>query len=128
MLNQAIVDEWLEMYRDRLLEAFGERLVFAGCLGSWGRGEGRPDSDIDAVAILDCIRDEDLATYRNLIGKDEDDVRSSARLSGENRKPAQSQSGSDCACTFEKLASGLHPLLPFYLCAFPAVLKHLRKL
>jgi len=67
MLNQDIVDRWLEVYRDRLLEAFGERLVFAGCQGSWARGEGRPDSDIDAMAVLDRIESEDLATYRDII-------------------------------------------------------------
>ena len=67
MLNQTIVDEWLDTYRDRLLEAFGERLVFAGCQGSWGRGEGRPGSDIDAVAVLDRIETKDLITYHDLI-------------------------------------------------------------
>ena len=68
MLNQAIVDEWLEEYRSRVLGAFGERVAYIGCQGSWGRGEGRPDSDIDAVTILDRMEPADLAAYRDLIG------------------------------------------------------------
>ena len=67
MLNHAIVDQWLEEYCARVLHLFGERAVFIGCQGSWARGEGSADSDIDAVTVLDRIGTVDLAAYRDLI-------------------------------------------------------------
>jgi uncharacterized protein len=62
-LTQALVEEWLSLFIARLREAFGDRLVYAGYKGSWARGEGRPDSDIDAVVVLDRIETQDLAAY-----------------------------------------------------------------
>lgn len=67
MLNQSIVDLWLDDYCARVLRLFGERAIFIGCQGSWARGEGRADSDIDAVTIIDHIEPADLIAYRDLI-------------------------------------------------------------
>jgi len=60
MLTQADVDSWLEEFHQRLLDRFGDRLVFLAHHGSWARGEARPDSDIDAFVIVDRVDDETL--------------------------------------------------------------------
>jgi len=67
MLDRAKVNQWLADLLDRLKEVFGERLISFGYHGSWARGEARPDSDIDAIAILDRIEPEDLSAYRDII-------------------------------------------------------------
>ncbi|HJN14492.1 MAG TPA: nucleotidyltransferase domain-containing protein [Armatimonadota bacterium] len=67
MLTQADVDSWLEEFHQRVLECFGERLIFLAHHGSWARGEARPDSDIDAFVIVDHVDDETLLAYRKLI-------------------------------------------------------------
>ena len=55
---------WMEAFTERLQAAFGARLLFAGLQGSRARGEAGPDSDIDAVAILDKVSLEDVCAYR----------------------------------------------------------------
>jgi len=67
MCDQARVDRWLAEFLQRLREAFGDRLVFVGHHGSWARGEARPDSDIDAMLVLDRIEAPDLAAYREAV-------------------------------------------------------------
>ena len=67
MLTQNDVDAWLDDFRRRLLECFGERLVFLAHHGSWARGEARPESDIDAFVIVDHVDDETLDAYRAII-------------------------------------------------------------
>ena len=51
----------------RLQDAFGQRLRFVGLQGSRARGEAGPESDIDAVVILDDVALEDLRAYRALL-------------------------------------------------------------
>lgn len=47
------MDMWLEEFRGRLTDLFGERLRFFGIQGSYGRGEQTGGSDIDVVVITD---------------------------------------------------------------------------
>jgi len=67
VLDQAAVDLWLAEFLARLKETFGERLVFVAHHGSWARGEGTPDSDIDTMVVLDRVAPEDLAAYRAIV-------------------------------------------------------------
>ena len=66
-LDRTEVDRWLAQLLARLKDAFGERLVFVGCHGSWARGEAGPDSDIDTLVILDRVDPKDLSAYRDLM-------------------------------------------------------------
>ena len=59
--------EWMEELVRRLQAAFGARLRFVGLQGSRARGEAAPESDIDAVVILDDVALEDLRAYRALL-------------------------------------------------------------
>lgn len=47
----------------------GSRLWFLGLQGSFGRGEGTAESDIDAVVILDRVDPEDLQRYSGLLDR-----------------------------------------------------------
>ena len=58
---------WMDLFLRALQAAFGSRLVFVGLQGSRGRGEGRPDSDIDVVVILDSLSMDDLTSYEALL-------------------------------------------------------------
>ena len=46
---------------------FGDRVWFVGLQGSFSRGEATEDSDVDMVVILDELREEDLAVYREML-------------------------------------------------------------
>lgn len=61
--------EWVENLAQKLQEAFGKRLLFVGLQGSFARGESTPQSDIDAVVILDKLTPADLHTYKNLLNQ-----------------------------------------------------------
>lgn len=61
------MDRWLEEFRRRLTDLFGERLRFFGIQGSYGRGEQTEGSDIDVVVITDRMRPEDLLAYRRML-------------------------------------------------------------
>ena len=67
MLDQSCVNSWLAEFLDRLRKAFGSRLVFVGHHGSWARGEGVGDSDIDTIVVLDRVEPQDLLAYRCVI-------------------------------------------------------------
>ena len=58
---------WMAQLEEALHRQFGERLVFLGLQGSHARGEAGPDSDIDAVVILDRLTAEDLNAYRTIL-------------------------------------------------------------
>lgn len=57
------IKKWVEEYLIRAKDLFGERLVFVGLQGSYGRGEATENSDIDVVLILDEVKPGDLSEY-----------------------------------------------------------------
>ena len=60
---------WIKQLSQKLQEAFGKRLLFVGLQGSRARGEHTPQSDIDAVVVLDALTLEDLQTYKNILNQ-----------------------------------------------------------
>lgn len=61
------VRNWLDELSAKLKARFKDRLEFIGLQGSFRRGEGGPESDIDAVVILDELDAADLEAYRSII-------------------------------------------------------------
>ena len=59
------IENWMKQYCGAVRAAFGDRVRYIGLQGSRGRGEAGPDSDIDAVLILDRLDPADLAAYRD---------------------------------------------------------------
>ena len=57
----------MQQLSHRLQDAFGPCLRFVGLQGSRARGEAGPESDIDAVVILDEVSLADLRAYRALL-------------------------------------------------------------
>ena len=55
------------IFLNTLEEVFGDRVVFAGLQGSYGRGEATEESDIDTVVILDKLSAADVRTYNELL-------------------------------------------------------------
>lgn len=62
-----VLEDHLAALQAGLQARFGDRLCFLGLQGSYARGEAQPDSDVDVVCILDELRLEDLAAYRELL-------------------------------------------------------------
>ena len=58
---------WLEDFASRVTAAFPGRVACLGLQGSRGRGEARPDSDIDMVVILDALDYGDLGRLRQAV-------------------------------------------------------------
>ena len=69
MLTQQQVEAWLRDFVRRMRDQFGERLIFVGHHGSWARGEGRPDSDIDTLVVLETVGVEESEAYRDLLAE-----------------------------------------------------------
>lgn len=63
------IQSWMEQLPEELKNEFGSRLWFLGLQGSFGRGEGTAESDIDAVVILDRVDPEDLQRYSGLLDR-----------------------------------------------------------
>lgn len=61
------INQWMEQYQYTVTRIFGERILFIGLQGSYGRGEAREDSDIDVVLILDTVSLADLDQYKRAI-------------------------------------------------------------
>lgn len=61
------INTWMEELTDKLSSAFGGRFVLVGIQGSWGRGEARASSDIDAVVVIDGLTREDISLYRKVV-------------------------------------------------------------
>ncbi len=61
------IEQWMAKLTTDLKTAFGDRLMIVGLQGSQARGESRPDSDIDVVAIIDGLSTSDLEQYKNII-------------------------------------------------------------
>lgn len=57
----------MKEYKAALEGVFGARVVCLGLQGSQGRGEATPESDIDAVLVLDRLAPADLAAYREAV-------------------------------------------------------------
>ena len=58
---------WLDRFVRAVTGTFPGRVVCIGLQGSRGRGEARPDSDIDMVVILDRLEYDDLIQYRKAV-------------------------------------------------------------
>ena len=63
------VHYWLNEFINRLKTAFGSRLTAVGLQGSFKRGDAHPQSDIDAVVILDLITPRDILIYKSLLSQ-----------------------------------------------------------
>lgn len=61
------IESWAARFAEALKAVFGDRLLFVGYQGSYGRGEPTPESDIDIVAVLDRVDLADLDAYRALV-------------------------------------------------------------
>lgn len=61
------INLWLREFEEKLKSTFGQRVVFMGIQGSYGRGEATESSDIDAVVILDRLSVTDIKTYNNML-------------------------------------------------------------
>lgn len=61
------MQSWMAALTAALRQAFGARLVCVGLQGSRARGEAGPQSDIDAVVLLDHLAMADLDTYRAIL-------------------------------------------------------------
>jgi hypothetical protein len=67
MMDQGQVDAWLADFLAKLKDIFGDRLMWVGHHGSWGRQEAGPESDIDCMVVLDRIEDADLYAFRDIV-------------------------------------------------------------
>ncbi len=63
------INEWIKDYSRSMAETFGDRIMFMGLQGSYGRGEAAANSDIDVVLILDRIDMKDLEIYDMAISR-----------------------------------------------------------
>lgn len=61
------IENWMEDFTAAVKSLFGNRVIFIGLQGSYGRGEAGEDSDIDPVVILDTLSLEDLARYDEML-------------------------------------------------------------
>lgn len=61
------INSWMEELIKRLQDAFGARLLAVGLQGSFGRGEARETSDIDAVVILDTVSAREVDAYKEIL-------------------------------------------------------------
>ena len=60
---------WIDDFKEKLLQSFGDRIICFGLQGSYGRGEQTSTSDIDVVVILDRVEFADLQSYRSIINQ-----------------------------------------------------------
>lgn len=58
------IEVWMGELAEKLTGRFGDRLLFLGLQGSYGRGEAGEDSDIDVVTVLNRVELADLDEYR----------------------------------------------------------------
>lgn len=61
------IESWTKEFMTQLSDTFGNRLLFFGLQGSYGRGEATDKSDIDVVVILDQLTVDDLLIYKSLL-------------------------------------------------------------
>ena len=56
-------NDWLEQFSQKLIQQFGEEIVFIGLQGSRARGDAKLDSDIDVVVIFKELTIDRLSAY-----------------------------------------------------------------
>ena len=61
------IEVWMGELAEKLTGRFGDRLLFLGLQGSYGRGEAGEDSDIYVVTVLDRVELADLDEYRGAV-------------------------------------------------------------
>lgn len=61
------IKKWLNTFMEKLDNTFGDRIVFVGLQGSYGRGEASADSDIDVVVIFDQLDEQTLLRYGDML-------------------------------------------------------------
>ncbi len=61
------VQEWIAGFSEAVSQAFGNKVVFIGLQGSYGRGEASESSDLDVVVVLDRLGMPELRKYENTI-------------------------------------------------------------
>lgn len=62
-----MMDAWMNLFKERVVETFGDQVRFIGLQGSRARGEARAESDIDVVVILEKVEAEELRLYRRML-------------------------------------------------------------
>ena len=58
---------WMDGFLKAVNELFGNRVLFVGLQGSYGRGEARDTSDIDIVVIFDKLSFTDIQKYNTML-------------------------------------------------------------
>ena len=61
------MNKWLQQFKERLLNEFGEGLQFIGLQGSRARNEATENSDIDVVVIFDTLTIDTLKRYEVVV-------------------------------------------------------------
>ena len=58
---------WMQLFIQKLNDAFADRVWFVGLQGSYGRGEATETSDIDIVVIMDELSAADIQSYNAML-------------------------------------------------------------
>lgn len=61
------ISEYVKAALAALKGEFGDRLLYLGLQGSYGRGEAEEGSDVDLFVVLDRLEPADMAAYRKLL-------------------------------------------------------------
>ena len=61
------INDYVQKLISQCKDAFGERLLYVGYMGSYLRGEANENSDIDVMVVIDNITISDMNTYRDII-------------------------------------------------------------
>lgn len=61
------MNKWLQQFKEKLLNEFGETIQFIGIQGSRARNEATENSDIDVVVIFDTLTIDKLKRYEVVV-------------------------------------------------------------
>ncbi|NDO46542.1 nucleotidyltransferase domain-containing protein [Clostridium sp. MD294] len=61
------IQQYLNLFQQKLKEVFEKDIFFFGIQGSYARGEATENSDIDIVVIFENLGTEQLLKYKNMI-------------------------------------------------------------
>lgn len=61
------MNKWLQQFKEKLLNEFGETIQFIGLQGSRARNEATENSDIDVVVIFDKLTMDKLKRYEVVV-------------------------------------------------------------